>query len=63
MEPSFVKNRDKNKKTFPGSGMWIEKPRRSEVLVCGACKGKYIKTRTGQTTCIRCISKTIGRTP
>jgi|GEM_PF-6766592 len=48
---------DKNKlrKTFPGSGNWVEKPRRSEVLVCSSCNGKYIKTRTGQKTCVRCI--------
>jgi len=59
MEQSFVKN--KNKKTFPGSGIWIEKPRRSEVLVCGACKGKYIKTRTGQATCIRCMPRPLAR--
>ena len=43
------------KRSYPGDGRWIEKPRRSEVLVCVPCKGKYIKTRTGQTTCIKCM--------
>ncbi len=36
-------------------GKWVERPRRTETLVC-ACGNRYIKTRKNQTECIRCIS-------
>ena len=49
------------KKSFPGSGAWAEKPRRSEVLVCPTCKGKYIKTRPRQVMCVRCMVQASGR--
>ena len=38
------------RKTF-----WVPKPRKSEIVLC-ACGNKYIKTRPGQTTCVRCIN-------
>jgi len=41
-------------RTFQSKGKWVEKPRISEVLVC-ACSNKYIKTRKGQETCIKCM--------
>ncbi len=45
-------------KTFNQSGRWVQKPRRSEILVC-ACGNKYIKTRANQTECMRCIYHTV----
>jgi hypothetical protein len=56
----FIKNKEQQKKTFPGSGIWVEKPRRSEVLVCPTCKGKYIKTRPKQEMCVRCMMHAMG---
>ncbi len=50
-----TKNFQKKSISFPGSGKWIEKPRRSTVLVCSLCKGKYIKTRAQQNKCVRCM--------
>lgn len=41
-------------KTYQKDGKWVEKPGKTEVLVC-ACGNKYIKSRTGQTSCVRCI--------
>lgn len=43
-------------KTFQHMGKWIERPVRSEILVC-ACANKYIKTRDGQTACLKCMSR------
>jgi hypothetical protein len=37
-------------------GIWIEKPRQKEILVC-ECGNKYIKTRDKQTSCVRCIAE------
>lgn len=34
----------------------MEKPRRCEILAC-VCGNKYLKTREGQTVCIKCINK------
>lgn len=39
-----------------GPGVWVEKPRRCEILVC-SCGNKYLKTRENQTMCINCINK------
>ena len=41
-------------KTFQRNGKWVEKPFLTDVPVC-ACGNKYIKTRKGQTQCIKCI--------
>jgi hypothetical protein len=41
-------------KQFQQDGHWIVKPRKTEVLVC-ACGNRYLKTRHGQTTCVRCL--------
>lgn len=35
-------------------GKWVERPRRTETLVC-ACGNRYIKTRLRQTECLRCM--------
>jgi len=44
------------KKTFQNEeGRWIERRRKTEILVCLSCGGKYIETRKNQKTCIRCI--------
>ena len=43
-------------KTFQKDGKWVNKPFRTEILVC-ACGSKYIKTRLGQTGCIRCANR------
>ena len=37
-------------------GVWVERPRRCEILIC-SCGNKYLKTREGQTVCIKCINK------
>ena len=39
-----------------GPGIWVEKPRRCEILTC-SCGNKYLKTRDSQTVCIKCINK------
>jgi hypothetical protein len=43
-------------KTFQKDGKWVEKPRRTEILVC-ECGNKYIKTRPQQIKCVRCLIK------
>jgi hypothetical protein len=35
-------------------GKFIERPRRTETLVC-ACSNRYIKTRKNQTECVPCM--------
>jgi len=42
-------------KTFHKDGHWIENPRKNMVLTC-TCGNKYLKTRHGQSKCLRCIS-------
>ena len=52
-----------SRKTFQQAGKWVERPRRSEVLVC-VCGNKYIKTRDRQIVCVRCIAekgRVVGR--
>ena len=45
-------------KQFQQDGHWIVKPGKTQVLVC-TCGNRYIKTRPGQTVCIKCLfSKT-----
>ncbi|MEK7115334.1 MAG: hypothetical protein AAB471_00560 [Patescibacteria group bacterium] len=40
-------------KTFQKDGKWTEKPTKTEILVC-VCGNKYIKTRDGQISCLKC---------
>ncbi len=48
-------------KTFQFDGHWIEKPNRTPIVVC-PCGNKYLKTRAGQTKCLRCLARlTIDR--
>ena len=35
-------------------GKWVERPRRTETLVC-ACGNRYIKTRKNQKECVQCM--------
>ncbi|KHO47099.1 MAG: hypothetical protein QT00_C0003G0021 [archaeon GW2011_AR5] len=49
------------RKTYQIAGKWIEKTTKTEVLVCSACGGKYLKTRTVQETCVRCITRPKGK--
>lgn len=46
-----------SKRTFQVNGKWVEKPLRTEILVCSNCGLKYIKSRDIQTTCVRCIAR------
>jgi len=43
-------------KNFRQDGRWIENPNETEVLIC-TCGNKYIKTREGQTVCLRCVGE------
>ena len=43
-------------KTFQKDGHWIEKTSVTPILVC-TCGNRYIKTRHGQSKCLRCISQ------
>ena len=43
-------------KTFHKDGHWIENPRKNMVLTC-TCGNKYLKTRSGQTKCLTCMSQ------
>ena len=43
-------------KTFQRDGRWIEKPGKTEILIC-TCGYKYIKTREGQVSCLRCAAR------
>ncbi len=47
-------------KQFQKDGRWIVKPGKTEVLVC-SCGNRYLKTRPGQTMCLRCVSTGRGR--
>ncbi len=42
-------------KNFMKDGHWIENPNTVSVLTCD-CGGKYIKTREGQDSCLRCAA-------
>jgi len=46
-------------KNFMQDGKWIDNPNKVAVSVC-KCKSKYVKTRDGQTACLRCMSDVIG---
>jgi hypothetical protein len=35
-------------------GKWVERPRRTETLVC-ECGNRYIKTRKNQKECVQCM--------
>jgi hypothetical protein len=39
-------------------GVWVERPRRMEILVC-VCGNKYLKTRKDQVVCVKCINVTL----
>lgn len=59
-KPSAVDLRSKHRPTGPGKtfhkdGHWIENPHKTAIVAC-ACGNRYIKTRHGQTKCLRCIS-------
>lgn len=41
-------------KTYQQDGHWVEKPQKTAILIC-VCGNRYLKTRVGQTTCVRCI--------
>lgn len=43
-------------KTFQQNGHWIEKTVVTPILVC-VCGNRYLKTRQGQTKCLRCASQ------
>jgi hypothetical protein len=43
-------------KQYQKDGHWIVKPGKTQVLTC-TCGNKYIKTRAGQSVCIRCLFK------
>jgi len=43
-------------KTFQEGGRWVEKPAKTEILLC-LCGNKYIKTRDSQVLCVRCINR------
>ncbi len=45
-------------KTFQQNGHWIEKKNVTPILVC-TCGNRYLKTRHGQTKCLRCTSQGI----
>ena len=43
-------------KTFQHNGHWIEKTSVTPILLC-VCGNRYLKTRHGQTKCLRCTSQ------
>lgn len=34
---------------------WVPKTTKSVILVCKSCSAKYIKTRSPQPTCLKCM--------
>jgi hypothetical protein len=48
-------NLGKITKTFQQDGRWIEKTKKTEILLC-VCGNRYIKTRPKQMVCLRCLS-------
>ena len=42
-------------KTFQQDGHWIVKTTKTVVHVC-TCGNRYLKTRPGQTKCLRCMA-------
>ncbi len=45
-------------KTFQQDGHWIEKPNKTQILIC-TCGNRYLKTRPRQEKCLRCVSATL----
>lgn len=43
-------------KTYQSEGKWIEKPHKTNILVC-TCGNRYLKTRSQQHTCIPCMHR------
>lgn len=43
-------------KTFQQNGHWIEKTSVTPILLC-SCGNRYLKTRHGQSKCLRCASQ------
>lgn len=48
-----------SKRTFQKNGKWVERPFRTEILVCANCGNKYIKSRDIQLVCVQCMAKTL----
>ena len=46
------------RKTFQQDGHWIEKPKKTAILICD-CGNRYLKTRRNQLKCLRCLSLTL----
>ncbi len=44
------------KRNFLKDGKWITNPQETKILLC-VCGEKYLKTRPGQTMCVRCMYK------
>lgn len=42
-------------KTFQQDGHWVVKIKKTPIFVC-TCGNKYLKTRAGQTRCLRCMA-------
>jgi hypothetical protein len=41
-------------KTYHKDGHWVDKPHKTVILVC-SCGNKYLKTRPGQSACLKCF--------
>ena len=50
----IIKVRKEEEKLIHTWGKWVERPRRTETLVC-ACGNRYIKTRPRQKECVPCM--------
>ncbi|HEY6018520.1 MAG TPA: hypothetical protein VIY48_01035 [Candidatus Paceibacterota bacterium] len=46
-------------KTFQQDGHWVVKPRKTPILICD-CGNRYLKTRPGQSVCLRCLFKPLA---
>jgi hypothetical protein len=54
-KPIILGNKHKGPpKQYQQDGHWIVKPGKTQVLLC-TCGNRYIKTRPGQTECVRCM--------
>lgn len=42
-------------KTFQQDGHWVVKIKKTPILLC-ECGNKYLKTRAGQSRCLRCMA-------
>lgn len=55
-KPQISKKIQAPTKTFQQDGHWVVKPRKTPILMCD-CGNRYLKTRPGQTMCLRCAFK------